>query len=93
MKSEKFTDKEYEDLVREVVNTVDYHAEILLEKMNNSKTKFPELYFQCMIIYMIDGLKQLDVSPNMIKDHIENHLKGNTYFYSKENNIANKSLH
>ena len=93
MKNKRLTEKEYEDVIEEVLKVTDFHANILLMEMNNLKVDFPELYFQSMIIYMIDGLSQLDIDPDIIKDHIEKHLNGHTYFYSKENNIVNKLLH
>ena len=86
-------EEEYEKIVKGVLEITNYHANNLLSDMNKVKTNTPELYFESMIIYMIDGLNQLGVSDEIIKDHISNHLKGHTYFYSKENNIANKSLH
>ena len=93
MKSSKLEDKELEDIVREVLKVTNYHANLFLESMNELKVTNPELYFESMIIYMIDGLSQLGVEKEIVKKHIDSHLEGYTYFYAKEENGKDINLH
>jgi len=60
-----------------------YYKEIANEYKDCDYPK--EFIFQALLILMIDGLLFLDVPKEIIMDHIESHLKGNTYFYTGKN--------
>lgn len=77
-------DEETIDIIMKIaVDSASMYYKKIKEEYKNEKIP-TEIVFQAMMLLMIDGLTHTGVHKEIVSDHVNKHLNGETYFYTKD---------